>query len=245
MMGSFVRLLLMLYGVIGLALLLARLIGNQQPLNVAPLFTNADGTTCQQPCLLGVRPGETNGITAAALLRSHPLTRQFEVISERPFRIEGDAGQIMMISFNEAADGIVDEITLAAFLRYNPDTGSPYSGNVILPPSGVLGDILSQFGSPDFVQLTQGGDPLLVFVDASVSASLRRAQITDRHLSPLAPLSRLTLYRMEKCPASAFDYVFLRWNGMVNFQRYAFADTLTIPIRRINSAGAGFAPCKP
>lgn len=229
----------MINSVVLLAMLLVRLAGNRLPLNTAPLFTHPDGTPCREPCLFGIRPGETDGQTAAIVLRSHPLTRDFQIIGTDPYRIEADSDRIMMISFNEGVDGLVDEITLATYVRYGEHGGS----NIPLPPSGVLGDVLSLFGSPNFVQLARGGDPLLIYADAKVSTSIRRAGITDQRLSLLTPVSRLTFYRLEKCTESSFDFVFLRWLGVVSFRRYAFADTIEYPIRRINSAGTSFAPC--
>ncbi len=241
-MVALCRFVVVVNGLILLILLLARFAGSTKPLDVAPLFTRPDGSLCPQPCLLGVQPGHTDTQTAITLLRSHPLTRQFEVIGTHPFRIQANGDQIIMISFNEAVDGIVDEITLSSFMRY----GQFRDGTEIdLPPSGMLGDLLSLFGSPDFMQITRGGDPLLVFMGSEVSASLRRATIMDQHLSVLTPISRLTLYRLEKCDSTAFDYVFLRWAGIVKFIRYSAGGTVDYMIRRLTSAGASFAPCLP
>src|SRR5439155_3180845 len=40
---------------------------------VAALFTNADGTHCQLPCLFGIRPNDTRFNDALALLKAHPF----------------------------------------------------------------------------------------------------------------------------------------------------------------------------
>ncbi len=244
-MARLLRLIILLNGLIALAVLLARLVGSQTPLAIAPLFTHPDGTPCELPCLFGIRPGETSGLAAFNVLRAHPLTRGFDLISSKPFRMEADADQIMMISFNVAADGIVDEITLTTYVRFGQSGQNDKQPAVTLPPSGSLGDILSLFGTPDFVQMATGGDPLLIYVQAKVAASLLRSHITDRHLLALMPLNRLTFYRLEKCTSTAFNFVFLRWLGITSFPHYAFAKPVAAPIRRIASAGTGFVPCLP
>jgi hypothetical protein len=74
-MFRILRLTLALVGSLIVLVLTVRLIGNAQPSPLALLFTNADGTPCQQPCLLGVQPGKLSTEQAISLLKKHPLMR--------------------------------------------------------------------------------------------------------------------------------------------------------------------------
>ena len=237
-LGLFV-LLSMLWCAVGI--LLAHGAGSAKLPTLAAKFTMPDGTACAQPCLFGVQPGTTSVEEAATLLTNHPVTRDFDLVSRQPFRMEGHADRIIMVSFNGADDGKVDEITMSIYVRYGSKVGEvPHQ----LPESGSLGDILSTFGTPDFIQITNGGDPILAFVDQGVLASLTRSKTIAHHIRPRTPLSRLTLFRYKPCPPSAFIYVFPEWHGLAGFGYYGHVHALETMVRRMNSQGATFAPCQ-
>jgi hypothetical protein len=224
-----------------LVITLTRAVGRGQLPQAEGIFTMPDGTACPRLCLFGVMPGITTAAQAATLLRAHPLIRDFDLISMQPFRIEGHNDWIMMISFNVTPDGIVDEITLARYIRYGQIKGDRL---IPLPDPGELGDALNRFGSPDFVQLTQGGDPSLIFANAGVITNLVRTRGVPGRIVLNQPLSRLTLFRRVDCTDSAFDYSFLRWLGAAQLRRYSFSHSITRAVRRMNSAGTTFAPCR-
>lgn len=229
-----------------------RWVGNGTPPKVVALFTLPDGRPCQRPCLFGISPGVTTAADASALLLDHPLTAALTVVNQKPFRLEGKATHIVMVSFNEMPSGLVDEVTLSIYVRYGY-TAEPDAPRV--PDAGGLGDLLALFGVPNFIQITNGGDPMLAFFDgvppnATTSApqsgylvSLIRNRVVNRHIVPRTPLSRLTLFRYEPCPESAFIYVFPRWQGLAGFRRYARGESLETRVRRMDSQGATFAPC--
>jgi hypothetical protein len=55
----------------------ARLIGSRQnPLLLAQIVTNPDGSQCKSPCVFGIQNGRTATEQAVNLLKAHPLTRQ-------------------------------------------------------------------------------------------------------------------------------------------------------------------------
>jgi hypothetical protein len=219
---------------------LTRWVGTRTLPALAAIFTTPDGLPCAQLCLFGVQPGLTTTPDAITLLTTHPLIRDFDVVSHQPFRLEGHADRIMMVSFNAAANGTVDEITVATYLRYGSKTGEVQHH---LPDAVLLGDVLSTFGTPDFIQITNGGDPILSFVDKGVLASLIRTRTVNRHIMPRTPLSRLTLFRYQPCPDSAFIYVFPEWHGLAGFGYYARVNAIDTMVRRMDSQGATFAPC--
>ena len=224
-----------------LAITLTRAIGQRQSPDAEAIFTTPDGTPCPQVCLFGVAPGQTTAEQAAAMLRAHPLLREFDVIGTEPFRVEGHNNWIMMISFNTTPDGIVDEITLTRYIRYGQIEGDKL---IPLPDPGTLGDALSRFGSPNFVQLSTGGDPMLIFADAGVIVNLVRTRGEAGRIGLRQPLSRLTLFRRDACDAKAFDFSFLRWLGAAQLRRYLFSYSVKRTVRLMNSAGATFAPCQ-
>lgn len=218
-------------------------IGRLRPSVVQSIFTTPDGTFCGQRCLFGVYPGSSTEDAAVKLLRTHPLLHNFEVVSLHPFRIEGHNDWIMMVSFNTTPDGMVDEITIARYIRY----GNRPAGEVpvALPEVGTLGDALSLFGSPDFVQLTAGGDPSLVFTNTGAITNLVRTRGQPGRIALQQPLSRLTLFRRVVCDTTAFQYTFLPWLGVTQLRRYAFTYGIKRTVRSMNSASATFAPCQP
>jgi hypothetical protein len=220
----------------------ARLIGQQQDSSMASLFTHPDGSACQRPCLFGVMPGETTAGNAELMLRSHPLTREFDLITRQPFRIEGRADRIMMVTFNLAADGLVDEVTLITYIRYSLPVGERH---IVLPPVGTLGDVAGEFGDPDLIQVTEGNDPIAIYPDKRLMVSLLRATaVSQRRITPYTPIHKLTVFRFETCPSSGFYFVFPRWRGSAHFRQYIRQRIVShVAVRRVLSAGVTFVPC--
>ena len=223
------------------AITLTRAVGQGQPAEIEDIFTAPDGTPCPQLCLFGVTPGQTTAGQAAALLRAHPLLHEFDLIGTEPFRVEGHNDWIMMVSFNTTPGGIVDEITLARYIRYGRVEGDRL---IPLPDPGTLGDALSRFGSPNFVQLSTGGDPMLIFADEGVIANLVRTRGEAGRIGLTQPISRLTIFRRDTCDGRAFEFSFLRWLGAAQLRRYLFSYSVKRSVRLMNSAGSTFAPCQ-
>jgi hypothetical protein len=146
-----------------------------------------------------------------------------------------------MISFNTTPQGLVDEITLARYIRYSRPQGDK---TVLLPDPGTLGDALSRFGRPDFVQLTRGGDPSLIFANAGVIANLVRTHGGIDRIVFRQPLSRLTVFRRGACDKTTFPYAFLPWLGTAHLSRYSTAYAVRHNVRPMSSASATFAPCR-
>src|SRR5215467_16109656 len=63
----------------------SRYVGESRRGSFMLLFTNPDGSPCQRPCLLGIRPGDMTFDATVALLKVHPVTRdlQFQAINYR------------------------------------------------------------------------------------------------------------------------------------------------------------------
>jgi hypothetical protein len=204
------------------------------------LFTNPDGTVCERLCLFGVRPGHTRAAEAIALLEQHPLTHDFKSSKDDPYRFQAEGNRIVMISFNPSADGVVADITLVTYVRYGPYT----SGKLSIAGFGALGDLLSIFGEPDFVQLTTGGDPVLGYAKHGMEIASARARPGMRRMMADDELRRIVLFKNDKCSLDAFSYMFPRWLGFAHFSRYSRAPTVETMVRRLNSPASTFAVCK-
>jgi hypothetical protein len=240
-MSHLLRVTLVLLGLCTVVIVPLRMLGGTQVSAASSLFTAPDGKRCAVPCLFGVRPGQTTIAEAATLLRIHPLLRDFDLVSTDPFRIEGQNERIVMITFNGGPDGRVDEISLVSYVRFGK---SRHDRTRVLPTSGTLGDVLSLFGTPDFIQIAYGRDPMLIYQDLHLIVSfVRPKDFDERRFAPDMQLSRLTLFRLESCPPTAWVYGLLRWIGMAHYQRYLFVHSTDVPVRRILSAGTNFAPC--
>ncbi|MBX3062952.1 MAG: hypothetical protein KF726_08250 [Anaerolineae bacterium] len=240
-MARWLRLTLILLLIHMLGVSLVRTLVHSVPTTLEKLFTSPDGMPCPQSCLFGVIPGVTTVTEAVRLLHDHPVTRAFHLVSEEPFRLEAHGDRILMVTFNPSPDGLVDEITLTSFVRYGSIVGETLDP---LPPTSTLAEAISVVGNPDFLLLTTGGDPLLVYTDEHIALSLLRGTMKNRHMVPRTQISRLTVFRYSSCPPDAFEYVFQDWQGMTSLRGYIRATTLYLMVRRMASAGPSFAPCQ-
>jgi hypothetical protein len=77
-MANVYRLTLAVLVLIAALISITRLMSTTQPAPLATLFTNANGTSCERPCLFGVQPGKTVYQHAVRQLRTHLLTRSFQ-----------------------------------------------------------------------------------------------------------------------------------------------------------------------
>ncbi|MBX3082258.1 MAG: hypothetical protein KF716_11550 [Anaerolineae bacterium] len=103
------------------------------------LFTNADGTSCERPCLFGIRPGRMGFRTAVQLLAKHPLIYDMDasvctrVSGFCTFRVRlyGARGAIVAMEAIKDKEFVVQDVYLA--FEHTPD--SPMLGDFI----GALG----------------------------------------------------------------------------------------------------------
>ena len=74
------RLMLVLIAVHVVLISVAHLVTRDQHPSFLDLFTKPDGTPCEQPCLLGIRPGETSMDEALTLLQRHWLLSDVQTV---------------------------------------------------------------------------------------------------------------------------------------------------------------------
>lgn len=147
------RLTLILIAVWALAILGARLFGGWIPSSssFAILFTNPDGSPCERPCILGVRPGQTAYTDAVRLFQAHPFTRTLETVAS-PGRngivFQTPDGKSLTVGISQDTKGIVSLIDLEL---EPPDPGH-------FPFKSTLGEAILALGIPDGVQITSDGN---------------------------------------------------------------------------------------
>ena len=111
--------------------------GHAVPAPAMVLFTNADGSPCERPCLFGIRVGKTFYTDAIDLLRRHPFTHNYEP------NIEGDIlrGESMNIIL------VVDDNDRIVLIELTNRTNA---GSTLASVS--LGEVISHLGAPDAVE---------------------------------------------------------------------------------------------
>jgi hypothetical protein len=121
----------------------ARLSGERVPLSFQALFTNPDGTSCNRPCLFGIRPGETTVDQAIWMIKLHPATRDLPIVTDQ------NANQHLMV--------VVGDATMGKMLHFSVD--DTQKDNVVSSielmnwPLRSLGEVMSVLGYPDFIQV--------------------------------------------------------------------------------------------
>jgi len=113
------------------------------------IFTSADGSSCEIPCLLGIRAGETRFTTALDILRAHPLLKN-AILSSTSYSGSGmtkfTAGQISA-SVVPGRDGRVYAIQVG----WSQRPGSVMEDKS--PP--LIGDLFVKLGTPAWVSLDE------------------------------------------------------------------------------------------
>ncbi len=133
---------------LGASLAVARLVATtstqSRPL---PEFSNPDGTPCQHPCLLGVRP-EMGFNDAMAVLRVHPFTRHLRLARLHNTSISFIAPGLA-VSLDRAGD--TPSTPFLTTLDLFSMTDSLDEQTALDPPTLQLGDVLVALGRPDAV----------------------------------------------------------------------------------------------
>jgi hypothetical protein len=103
-----------------------------QPMQLANLFTNPDGTPCQRPCLFGIRPGKTTYADAVQKLQMHPFTCSFE----RDIQRGVFSGPGLSVIVFQDGSGLVSRIDLV------------HPAGVAALPWASLGQVVTLLGIP-------------------------------------------------------------------------------------------------
>src|SRR5262249_10490398 len=191
----------------------ARWVGQAHPSSIGKLFTKPDGTPCRHPCLFGIQPDETPYTKAAALLRSHPLTRGLK--SNLAGYIWGDQSMAVILQSN-IPGYIWGSQSMGVNLQSEADDGQQFVELAIRTAASPisegmsLGDVISAFGVPDQIENTS--TYIWIYYDA------RRLMFIHRHGTPYRidiadAFDSLTVY--AKPPGLPSDG--LPWRGFRNY----------------------------
>jgi hypothetical protein len=123
-----------------------RAVGGMQPSFIASLFTNADGSPCAPPCLLGIQPDQTPFNAVLELLSAHPTTRDWARTSYWAGQRVTYVGVDASLNVVAGRGGRVRFISLTFDTRYNWE--SPDVEMLVEANSSSLGDVVAVLGAP-------------------------------------------------------------------------------------------------
>jgi len=206
-----------------LATVSARLLGGTRPSPFVSVFTGPDGSTCDQPCLFGIRPGQTTTKAAVALLTMHPLTRGLTVLSSTPV-LMGDPQNGVFIDVETTPDGLVQAVTLS--LGISPGNEPASRPNPWTAPLS-LGDALPE-GSPSTTFSVHGGNEQIIFSRAKLGLivqvrSGQRFEIDTR-------VNAIILFSLPPCGDNPASITATLWQGFASQERYNHAPTIELPL---------------
>ena len=160
-MSGFLRWTLALLLMFGAAVGAIRLVSGLQTGSFTLLFTQPDGSACERPCLLGVRPGDTTFDAAIALLKTHPVTRdlEFKVINYRMNLFNGRGLTVIVL---KTPGGNVASIGVQFFPSKFFPSSSPSEESRPASPvqSESFGDVVAFLGPPSAVYSTSSNDAM-------------------------------------------------------------------------------------
>ncbi len=143
-----------LIALLAAAVALAGSVGRDQDSPLAAFFTNPDGSACQQPCLFGVRVGETRADRAMMLLKLHPLTRNLRALHREPDEFTLNGADVWLY----AAIGDGDRITYMTISRISAANAErlPGASPELLAAfrTASPGAFLNRFGLPGSAAFT-------------------------------------------------------------------------------------------
>ncbi len=192
------------------------------------LFTNPDGSACQPVCLFGIRPGETRVEDAVSLLTSHPLTRDFEVMTRAPFIGRSRQKPDLLITLSGTPEGLVDSVLLSFGLPPSDKEASP---SELLANGTSLGDFVSLYGVPDYVCVSEKGGCTAIYVHLGLMIDISPRSDDLEHIMVDESVTRLVLFSMKVCPPTATVSLRSPWRGFTTIKRYQSSSTIDVTLR--------------
>jgi hypothetical protein len=180
----FRRLILFLLIAFAAAILAVRV--RSKPLSVVEmLFTHADGSPCEQPCLFGITPGQTKYRDVDTLLTMHPMIAK-KYAKSVPWLIEGTpirvgrgllSGNRVMIRVARDSNNIVviADFFLASLTALEGETGVPVSD---------LKDVINRVGEPATYDATDGAT-FYVFPKQGLVVFVRNTKLINENYQPM------------------------------------------------------------
>jgi hypothetical protein len=188
---------------------------------LALLFTAPDGTSCERPCLFGVRPGVTRFDDALLILSQHPLLKGFRVLDNPARNGVQFVGADLCIGFARDEAGRVAGIDVQVERPRSACLGAPRAlGTLGLSPltSAALGDVITTLGQPDAFQLGVNGLGAITRMyyrdDHLEILNVRPVLFRVRRHDPLVMMYMNAGSRSSTAPVAG------RWIGFTTLRRY-------------------------
>lgn len=182
-------------------IIVGRVVGSAQsgPLDI--LFTQPDGSPCERPCLLGIKPGSTTYKQAQILLTQHPATRTLERVPLRDgVSLRGPDLRVDLTL--EIGGGLLFVVVLLP----GPDS----------PCSAGMGHLVDAFGPPPVLFLSPSTHKAeLLYPDEHLYLTISTRD--NRRLQPGDHLDALAFFTREK-PTGLSNSG--RWQGFSSTTRY-------------------------
>ncbi|MEO8396900.1 MAG: hypothetical protein ABI700_28150 [Chloroflexota bacterium] len=201
-------------------MLVARLIGTTRPQSaLAAVFSNPDGTPCGQPCVFGIRPGETTVADARLLIQAHPLAQNAEWLTDNVLKL---AGPDTYLLFSQTDEGLVESISLTAT---RGDTGAAAPKGSLMD-SIMLGDYALVY---DITEVNLPGSQYVVFLspDDGTFASIARADDFSKRIEATTPLAHIIISAPIPCYPKPLTIAGGAWSGFLTIAHYFAQSTLS------------------
>jgi hypothetical protein len=170
------------------------------------LFTNADGSPCEQPCLLGVRPDMAYE-QALTLLQAHPFTGKHDIHEGEGIRqFDRFTGQEIEVSLTRQ---LPKYQSVSVSLVRSSDAANGVLKSV--EPEVQLGEIVAFLGAPEMRVITGEWATLIYFHGQLLIVSSFRTT-HPRSFDPKDPvLNIILMHRIEIYPS--FGERAVPWRG--------------------------------
>lgn len=204
-LGALIALLVATSG----SVMAARALGSGQPgYALAAWFTHADGTPCEQPCMFGLQPGITPYREIVPLLRAHPVTRDFRILSTFDGSGVRLAGESFFVTVYSGSRRRVDLLFVTL--------SNARSGHT-LPLSA--GQVINALGPPDVLQIESLSRPRftgMLYTGCNLSLWL-----PDGDHREVNAYTRFAFVGMYGTLGLTAERPYLRaWRGFGEIQRY-------------------------
>jgi hypothetical protein len=217
---------------IGLALLLTtiRTVAGARPNILSGIFSNPDGSPCQQSCLFGIHVGETQMLDAAAILEMHPLTRNFakqiatsELIS---FRQQNSSVSVIVVG---SPSGIVESVLLSANGSFGTGTQDTLG---FIPNGATVGDLMILVGTPRYTW--NSGTVYILRRDDELAYSTAHHRTTPRFKMQGA-VTGIQVTATYRCLEKPLTEEFRRWRGFITFRQFRQLQAERLPMRELGN----------
>lgn len=190
---------------------------------VSAMFTNPDGTPCQMPCLLGVRPGDMTARQAIRLILKHPLTSHLQVHAfSRETYLTGPG---MMVTLYHATG---DSLSGMIWSLYDGAGSGAASEQALHLGELTTAEVVSTLGAPsslELLRLVGKMAPVYIYFDGQMGVRPHEELSTtgpDARLQTGAPINWFSVWEAHTVREKTRWEV--GWRGFTTLDHYIAGD---------------------